>query len=114
MIQNMLRNDPNVSPMMGAHLEQLANNPALLEQVTQRMQDPAVRAQLQGMMGGADSGGGVPGMMAGLGGFGAGTGSTANASTAHNAPQRQGQGSDQDQTEDEMIAEAIRRSLDES
>ncbi len=117
MIQDMIRNDPNVSPMMGAYLEQMANNPAMLEQVTQRMQDPAVRAQMQGFMVGAAAGGALPGMTPGVGMGGITTATSQASAPAMRQPVQQQQqplGSDQDQTEDEMIAEAIRRSLEES
>jgi hypothetical protein len=113
MIQDMIRNDPNVSPMMGTYLEQMANNPAMLDQVTQRMQDPSVRAQLQNMImatAGGPGGGGTPGMIPGMGG--GGMGNTIPSATNVTSNQ-QYQGNDQDQTEDEMIAEAIRRSLEE-
>lgn len=113
MIQDMIRNDPNVSPMMGTFLDQMANNPAMLQQVTQRMQDPAVRAQLESMMGGG-GGNGMPGMVPGLGMGGMGTPGTANMAPSSQQQSSQQEGSDQDQTEDEMIAEAIRRSLEES
>jgi hypothetical protein len=131
MIQNMIRADPNVSPMVGAYLEQMANNPSMMEEVTRRMQDPTVRAQLQQAMrgvGGGGAGGMMPGMMGGgvMGPDGTtiNRGNVANSSPYSTQPrpnppppphqQQQGGGSDEDLTEDEMIAEAIRRSLEES
>jgi len=110
MIQQMMRNDPNASPMMRQYMETMANNPAMLQQMTQRMQDPAVRAQLQRAM----QSGTMPGMggMGGMPGAGAGTAPTANAENA-TAPPPQPQ-NDQGQTEAEMIAEAIRRSLEDN
>jgi hypothetical protein len=116
-IREMIRNDPNFSPMMGAYLEQVANNPAMLEQVTQRMQDPAVRAQMQGFMGGAAAGGALPGMTPGIGMGGITTATSPAHASSMRQPglqQQQQLGSDQDQTEDEMIAEAIQRSFEES
>jgi len=115
MVQQMMRNDPNVSPMLRQYMETMANNPAMLQQVTQRMQDPAVRAQMQQAM----QNGGMPGGMGGMGGgmgmppaANANAGSTTNAS-APPQPPRQPQ-NDQGQTEEEMIAEAVRRSLEDN
>jgi len=120
MVQQMMRNDPNVSPMLRQYMETMANNPAMLQQVAQRMQDPAVRAQMQQAM----QNGGMPGGMGGMGGGGgmgmppaanANAGSTTNASAPpqQQQPPRQPQ-NDQGQTEEEMIAEAVRRSLEDN
>ena len=57
MIQQMMQNDPNISPMMRQQMEAMSNNPAMLQQMTQRMQDPTVQAQLRQAMA-ANSGGG--------------------------------------------------------
>eukprot|EP00531_Pseudo-nitzschia_arenysensis_P010149 CAMPEP_0116127908 /NCGR_PEP_ID=MMETSP0329-20121206/7082_1 /TAXON_ID=697910 /ORGANISM="Pseudo-nitzschia arenysensis, Strain B593" /LENGTH=419 /DNA_ID=CAMNT_0003622021 /DNA_START=124 /DNA_END=1383 /DNA_ORIENTATION=+ len=109
MVQQMMQNDPNVSPMLRQYMETMANNPAMLQQMAQRMQDPAVRAQLQRAM----QQGGIPGM-GGMPGMGSmpGTGN-APASSSRPAPPPPPQ-NDQGQTEEEMIAEAIRRSLEDN
>lgn len=102
MVQEMMRNNPNVSPMMRQHLDTMANNPAMLQQMTQQMQNPAVRARLQQAM----QQGGMPGM----GGM-PGTNPTPRAQASAPPPQPQ---NDEGQTEEEMIAEAIRRSLEDN
>mmetsp|Transcript_11635 Transcript_11635/g.29434 ORF Transcript_11635/g.29434 Transcript_11635/m.29434 type:complete len:419 (-) Transcript_11635:48-1304(-) len=111
MVQQMMRNDPNVSPMMRQYMETMANNPAMLQQMTQRLQDPTVRAQMQQAM----QQGGMPGMgmgeMPGMGGMpGAGTSLAPSSRPAPPPPPQ----NDQGQTEEEMIAEAIRRSLEDN
>lgn len=105
MVQEMMRNDPNVSPMMRQYMETMANNPAMLQQLSQRMQDPAVRAQLQRAM---QQQGGMPGM----GGMPSGA-SQQPASSQQPARPPPPQ-NDHGQTEEEMIAEAIRRSLQDN
>jgi hypothetical protein len=113
MVQQMIQNDPNVPPHLRQSIQQLSQNPAMLQQVSQMMQDPNMRAQMQTMMGN-QAGGGMPPNFGGNnpGGFGAGTAPTgqANPNSNNNRPAA----NDEDQTEDEMIAEAIRRSLEES
>lgn len=104
MVQEMMRNDPNVSPMMRQYMETMSNNPAMLQQLSQRMQDPAVRAQLQRAM----QQGGMPGM----GGMPSGA-SQQPASSQQQARPPPPQ-NDHGQTEEEMIAEAIRRSLQDN
>lgn len=98
-----MRNDPNVSPMLRQYMETMANNPAMLQQVAQQMQDPTVRAQIQRDM----QQGGMPEM-----GSMPGTGTTP-ASSSRPAPPPPPR-NDQGQTEEEMIAEAIRRSLEDN
>jgi hypothetical protein len=119
----MLRNDPSVPPEVRQQFEMLANNPAMLDSLTQRFQDPAMRSQIEAAMasGAAASRGGMgigpawnqmmnSGGGAGGGGGGGGVPSNTNtsSSSANNGV------NDQEQTEEEMIAEAIRRSLEEN
>ena len=114
MVQQMMRNDPNISPMLRQYMESMSSNPAMLQQMTQRMQDPAVQAQMRQAMAANGGAGGMPGMnMPGMNIPGAAN-STAGSTTNNNnnsaaAPPPQ---NDQGQTEDDMIAEAIRRSLE--
>ena len=113
MLQNMIRNDPNISPMVRQQMETMANNPAMLQQMMQRMQDPAVRAQFQRAMQsgggmGMPSGAGMPSM--GMPPTASNNNNTSNPTVAPNPPPRDDQG----QTEEEMIAEAIRRSLEDN
>ncbi|OEU12743.1 hypothetical protein FRACYDRAFT_243999 [Fragilariopsis cylindrus CCMP1102] len=121
MIQQMMQNDPNISPMMRQQMEAMSNNPAMLQQMTQRMQDPTVQAQLRQAMaanggGGGANGGGGP-MGGGMGGMMPNSNNDAGAA-APPAQQQQQQlqppRNDTNQTEDDMIAEAIRRSLEDA
>ena len=77
------------------------------------MSNPNTRQQIQNLMGSRGMGGGGVGggAMPNFGGMGGAPTNTANATNNNNnaAPQ----GNDQDQTEEDMIAEAIRRSLEE-
>lgn len=140
MVQAMMRNDPRFSsnPMLRQVMDELANNPQAAQQVASMMSDPAMRTMMDQAMrqaaaggGGGDGGagaglGGLPwggggGAGAGLGGLpwgggGAGLGGVPPSRPAGGAPsqppqQQQGGASDEDLTEEEMIAEAIRRSL---
>jgi hypothetical protein len=115
MVQEMIRNNPNISPQMRSQFEAITSNPAMMDQIARQMQNPAAMEQMQAMMnarGGAGGfGGGMPGTGAGAGSFG-GTAPTPEGTTQINQPPAQG--NDQDQTEEEMIAEAIRRSLEDS
>lgn len=109
MVQHMMRNDPRFAnnPMLHQSMEQLVNNPQMLDQISQMMSDPTMRNQMQAMMGRA---GGMPGAMSGM----------PPAQPA--APQGQQQQnssaapamSDQEMTEEEMLQEAIQRSLRET
>jgi hypothetical protein len=106
MVQQMIQNDPNVPPMLRQSITQLASNPAMLNQLSQMMSDPVMRSRIESMVGSNANGMGGPGGFAmpgmpGAGGFGAPGGQPGNGA------------SDTDQTEEEMIAEAIRRSLEE-
>jgi hypothetical protein len=110
MVQQMIQNDPNVSPMLRQSMQQLAQNPAMLQQVSQMMSDPTMRQQMQTMM--ANGGGGMPAGMP-LPNFSAAPTAqppSSNSNSIAAPPPR----NDSDQTEEEMIAEAIRRSLEES
>lgn len=113
MVQQMIQNDPNVSPMLRNSMQQLASNPAMLNQLSQMMSDPAMRSRMQSMM--AAGGGGMPGMGGmGMGGMpGMAPPAPSNPINNNNNNNSNG-GNDQDQTEEEMIAEAIRRSLEEN
>lgn len=115
MVQQLMRNDPNVSPMMRQYMETMANNPAVQQQMsqrmTQRMQDPAIQARLRAAMQSGD----IPGMggMAGMAPSTGGSGTNAAAAATPQQPPPPPQ-NDQGQTEDEMMAEAIRRSLEDN
>lgn len=116
MVQNMMRNDPRFAnnPQMQQSLEQMANNPQMLQQLSQMMSDPNMQQQMQSMMGAGGGMGGAGGGMGGMppfGGANPGAGNNANANSG--AGQQQSGPNDQSQTEEEMIAEAIRRSLEE-
>lgn len=137
-VQNMMRNDPRLAnnPMALQALDELQRNPQMMQQVQQMMADPSMRENMSRMMqqqqsqqsgaGGAPPFGGnnQNEMLRQMEQFqrmsqsfnnsnsssGAGAPSTApnhgnNASTSQN---------DDEMTEEEMIAEAIRRSLGES
>ena len=108
MVQQMIQNDPNIPPMQRNMMQQLASNPAMLDQLSTMMSNPATMSRMQSMMGA----GGMPGMpphfptqppLAGA------SNSNNNATNANRSA-----GNDHDQTEDEMIAEAIRRSLQDN
>ena len=118
MFSEMLRNDPNVSPMMRQYMESMRNNPAAMEQMMTRMRDPAVMENFRREM--ETRGAGMPGGFAPAGSHPAAAGhsttntaATGTGSAAAAAPPPQPQ-NDPDTTEDEMIAEAIRRSLQEN
>lgn len=97
MVQNMMRNHPQFanSPMR-SQIEQMMNDPQMIQQMSQMMQNPEFMN-----------------MMSNMGGMGRmppiqtqnqqGAGNSGNSSS-----------SDQDMTEEEMIQEAIRRSLNEN
>jgi hypothetical protein len=119
MVQAMMRNDPRFSsnPMLRQVMDELTSNPLAAQQVASMMSDPTMRTMMDQAMrqGASGSGGG-----AGLGGlpWGAGIGGVPPSRPAGGAPaqprqpqQQQGGASDEDLTEEEMIAEAIRRSL---
>mmetsp|Transcript_52493 Transcript_52493/g.127103 ORF Transcript_52493/g.127103 Transcript_52493/m.127103 type:complete len:475 (-) Transcript_52493:2173-3597(-) len=129
MVQNMLQNDPSVPPQMRQHMEQLTNNPQMLDMMAQSMQDPMVRSQMAQAM--AMRGSMGPSAPGGFGGMPSNFGSPSAAAAPAAAPgaqlssstqqsQQQGGGNgrsgggDTNQTEEDMIAEAIRRSLEES
>ena len=119
MVQNMIRNDPRFAnnPMLQQSMEQLASNPQMLQQVSQMMQNPDMMRQMQSMMGGgAGAGGGFPGMPpGGMPNFGAmnpnGTANNSNDGQQQGGSSSNNGADDEAMTEEEMIAEAIRRSL---
>ena len=91
-------------------MEQLANNPQMMSQLSQMMNDPTMRSRMQAMMGPT-------------GGMTSGTGSLLPTQlSAQQGQQRQIRSnnhsntpmSDQEMTEEEMLQEAIQRSLRES
>jgi hypothetical protein len=102
MVQHMMRNDPRFAnnPMLHQSMEQLVNNPQMLDQISQMMSDPTMRNQMQAMMGRA---GGMPPAQPA-----APQGQQQQNSSA--APAM----SDQEMTEEEMLQEAIQRSLRET
>jgi hypothetical protein len=112
MVQNMMQNDPRFAnnPMLQQSMQQLANNPAMAQQLAQAMRDPAMlrqMQQMQSMMGGNN-----------MGGFGGGVppfpgASMAGVNAAGGAQQANDDMNDEQLTEEEMLAEAIRRSLEE-
>ncbi|CAB9509656.1 PUB domain [Seminavis robusta] len=113
MVQNAIRNDPRFAgdPMMRQSMETLANNPAMVQQIATMMRDPQMQQRMQ-QMAAAGGMGGFGG--AGMPPFGAVPNNNASPGTNNNQQQQNAPGAnDQDQTEEEMIAEAIRRSLEE-
>lgn len=122
----MLQNDPRIAnnPMMQRALQDLADNPQILSQLGQVMQNPQMRQQLQTMMQNPQMMQAMEQQMRSMGmpqlnashfpNFMPPSSSATNANPATgSAPQQQPQpsASDEDMTEEEMIAEAIRRSL---
>ncbi|KAK1748823.1 hypothetical protein QTG54_000762 [Skeletonema marinoi] len=132
-MQQMM-NDPNAMQQMMGMMNNPMRNPEMISQVTQMMSDPTMRANMTRMMeqqsgagtGGANpfGGGGTDDMRrqmeqfqqmsqqfgGGAGGIGAGAPPASNQN-GNNGSSGQ---SDGEMTEEEMIAEAIRRSLGES
>ena len=104
-------------PQMLAQLSQLMQDPQMMQQLETMMQNPQMMQQMEQQMqamglpplGGAD----VPNFLVPPAGMGAnaGTGIAGMGANARNAGRQQQSASDEDLTEDEMIAEAIRRSL---
>jgi hypothetical protein len=110
MIQSMIRNDPQFAnnPMLQNMLTELAANPQLAAQLSGMMRDPMVRRQVDQLRN--THGGQIP-----LNNITQMPTGRAPAST-NNQPTTSTQSSSQDadQTEEELIAEAIRRSLQDS
>jgi len=98
MVQNMIRNHPQFanSPMR-PQIEQMMNDPQMLQQMSQMMQNPEIMNMMSNMGGGM---GGIP------------PAPTQNQQSGGNASNSNG--NDQEMTEEEMIQEAIRRSLNEN
>ena len=134
MVQQMIQNDPNVPPHVRQAMQQMANNPQMMQQVSQMMADPMIRQQMETAMrssgtaaaAGGGGGGGfpafggmpnnnnMPGMFGGASGGGS-TNSSSNSGTTNGGNNNNNNNSnDQSQTEEEMIAEAIRRSLQDN
>ena len=121
MVQQMIQNDPNIPPHVRQTFQALSSNPAMMNQLSQMMNDPTMRAQMEAAM---QAGGGGLGGLGGMGGFGAGMGGAGGMPPMNNnstsgtgnttGNNNSGGGNDQAQTEEEMIAEAIRRSLQDS
>lgn len=137
MVQNMMRNDPTIAnnPM----LRQALDDPNMMNRMTQMMQDPMIRQMLsdpqymQNMrnmisnpqmmqnMVGAAGGGANPNAFAqmmqnmqsmqGAGSAPPTTGANTSSTTNNNTNNNNNSGNDGEMTEEEMIAEAIARSL---
>jgi hypothetical protein len=114
MVQNMLRTHPQFAnnPNSEQMLQEITNNPAMLAQLSQMMQDPAMRSRMQAM---TQNGGGFGG--SGFGNMGAPSQlpqpPIGNTSSNAQGQQPSSGVADEQSTEEEMIAEAIRRSLQE-
>lgn len=124
MLQSAMQNNPMMNQYLSPQQQQMLNNPAMMQQLRQYMsQNPQMMQEMQRMM---ESGGGVPGagdmqrtmqdmMMRNQ------TGMQPPPQQQANAPQQQQQANTSQQqqgedsvTEEEMIAEAIARSLRET
>ena len=104
-VQQMMQNDPRFAgnPMLRSSVAELANNPQLLQMLSQSMADPSVRARLQNMGFPAENNA-APAPRSGFGPEGSARPSGQGVSTE----------SDEAMTEEEMLQEAIQRSLRES
>jgi len=100
--------------MLQQSLEQLSNNPMMAQQLSQIMRDPNMQRQMQTMMGaGGEADAGLRGMSP-LGATGASNNNGMGSGQRQGAPSDgAGNDNDEDLTEEQMIAEAIRRSLEE-
>jgi hypothetical protein len=103
-------------------MEDMVNNPALLDLMARGMRNPAMRARLETAMTaqgfGPSMSGSIP-VSTSPSGTGSMAGTNTNipispSSSSSTVPRPPSQGNDQDQTEEDMIAEALRRSLEES
>jgi len=126
MVQQMMRNDPRFGPEMQQMMGELANNPQMAEQFGQIMQNPAMRAQMQQAMAAGQQPGAAnafpnfmpPGANAApapafpnfMPPSASQPSNAAGSTNTNSAPPR----NDNEQTEEEMIAEAIRRSLQDN
>jgi hypothetical protein len=136
MVRQMIQNDPRFAsnPMLQQSFQQLSQNPQLLEQMSRMMSDPTMRNQVMSRMG-ANAGDPMNMMMGGgAGGFGGNSfgssgggaslmnntqqqqnnNSTTNTTGNSNSSNNNNSGDDREMTEEEMIAEAIARSLRET
>lgn len=112
MVRNMMESDPRFAnnPMLRQSLDALANNPQMMEQMSQMMADPGMRSQINNMMRQQQSST-MPSMFPpNPAPPSNNANSTANNTNNNNTNSSNGDG---DQTEEEMIAEAIARSLRE-
>jgi alkanesulfonate monooxygenase SsuD/methylene tetrahydromethanopterin reductase-like flavin-dependent oxidoreductase (luciferase family) len=139
MVQQMIRNDPRLAnnPMLQQSLDALQSNPDMIRQFSSMMNDPGVRANVSRMMqqqqqaGGAGASGGVDPFAGGPEDMRRqmqqfqemqGNSGSFNLQPQQQNGQQPSQGSggnsnnanDSEMTEEEMIAEAIARSLRES
>jgi len=142
MVRRMMENNPNIAnnPMAQQSLDMLQQNPQMLEAAIQMMNsNPQLRQSLIDNASGARANGGfgTPGganfdadamrrqmamMQALSGGMGAGNGSTASSTAGqaggganlNNSANTGNSAGDSEMTEEEMIAEAIARSLRET
>ena len=139
MVQQMMQNDPRLAnnPMLQQSLQALQSNPDILRQFSSMMNDPGIRAQASRMMqqqggsGGADPFASGPAemrrqmeqfqqMMSQNGGTSGSFGGQqsnqppSQGSVASGNNNNSNGGDDSQMTEEEMIAEAIARSLRES
>merc|ERR1711862_7030 len=121
MLQSALQANPMASQYLTPQQRQMLNNPAMMQQVSQLMQNPQMMQEMQRMM---ESSGGMPGagdlqrMQQMMRNMQPPTQpqqpNTSQQQQQPNASQQQQQQGEDGMTEEEMIAEAIARSLRES
>lgn len=140
MVQNMMQNDPRFAnnPMLQQSLRALQANPEMMQQMTQMMADPNVRHRLgtdpfangseamrrqteqfqsnqfSGSIGGSNAGSSTATGAGTINGSGGGGSANNNANASSSSNGNSSSGNDNEMTEEEMIAEAIARSLRES
>ncbi len=113
MITEMVRNDPRMAnnPMMRQFVETVSSNPAMAQQMAQQVaqasRNPAMMQRFQDMAAaaGGENGAGFTLPPTGMNNSGS------NANPRAGSQQQQNNQSDQEMTEEEMLQEAIRRSL---
>jgi hypothetical protein len=124
MVRNMIQNDPRFAnnpqlsqildnPQMLNQVSQMMSNPAMRSQMQSMMSDPAMRSQMQSMMSNPAMRSQMQSMMNGQGGIPAAPNPPA-ANPLNASGNVQPRDADEEMTEEEMIAEAIQRSLRES
>lgn len=133
MVQSMIRNDPRFAnnPMLQTLMQELADNPRMASEISQMMRDPMVARQIEQMRatqpgltpttGSNNATNANPASMMQMAQMlqmmqqtGAGTRQQANANQRPPNGSETNDADDADITEEEMIAEAIRRSLQDS